>query len=215
MLKNIKARYVWILIAVLFLVAIGLIFAILNAPNGANQALTIILVIVFILITFLVQFATYKTFSARQAKKMNYPTKTFKTEENLSEKLLDLKYKKSERGYCDSYLKIENKIAYKVVLINDIEKYYNHDEEAYEADKRLDSCKAMIGIEIFNEVSVDALKKIPDYSFEVKNIYYTALVLKEDGTYVCLNYIEPNEYHKEYVSKVFNDLGLTELTLNN
>ena len=71
----------------------------------------------------------------------------------------------------------------------------------------------MIGIEIFNEVSAEALEKIPDYSFEIKNVYYTALVLKEDGTYKCLNYIEPNEYHKEAVLELLREIGVNEVTM--
>lgn len=213
MFKNLKARYVWITVGVLFLAAIGLIFAILNTNGGVNRALTIVLVIVFIFITFLVQYATFKTYNGRQQRKIKYPTKLYNTDLELSKALDDSGYKKTKREYGFSYLKIDHKIAYKVVLIDDINKYYNHTEDDnYEADKRLDSCKMMIGLEIFNEVNEEALRKIPDYSFEVKNVYYTALVLREDGSYVCLNYIEPNEYHKEAFENIFKDLGLNEVS---
>ena len=211
-MKNIKVRYLWLMVLVLLLIAVGLILWIVNAPNGMTQVLTVILVIVFIIITFLVQYATFRTYNAKNKKKIKYNTKTYEAFNDLNTLLENNKFKKKNRHYGDSYIKIDGSVAYKVVIIKDINAYYNHEEDQnYEADRRLDSCKIMIGMEIFNEVSEDALGKIPDYSFEVDKIYYTALVAKDDNKYICLNYIMPNDNHKKYVDNLISMLELKEI----
>ena len=93
MLKNIKARYVWLLVAILLGGAVGLIFAIMNTNEGVNRALTIVLVIDFIIITFLVQFATFKTFNNRKKKKMVYPTKEYTLSGDIKNNLETNKFK--------------------------------------------------------------------------------------------------------------------------
>lgn len=211
-MKNIKARYLWLIVLALLLVAVGLIIWIVNAPSGMNNVLTVILVILFIIITFLVQYATFRSYNAKNKQKIKYDTKTYETTMDLSEALKNRDFKRKDRHYGDSYIKIDGDVAYKVVLINDINAYYDHEsDQNYEADKRLDSCKQMIGIEIFNEVSKEALDRIPDYSFEIDKVYYTALVAKEDNKYICLNYINPNDAHKEYVDNLIDALGLKEI----
>ena len=211
-MKNIKARYLWLIVLALLLVAVGLIIWIVNAPSGMNNVLTVILVILFIIITFLVQYATFRSYNAKNKQKIKYDTKTYETTMDLSAALKNADFKRKDRHYGDSYIKIDGDVAYKVVLINDINAYYDHEsDQSYEADKRLDSCKQMIGIEIFNEVSKEALDRIPDYSFEIDKVYYTALVAKEDNKYICLNYINPNDTHKEYVDKLIEELGLKEI----
>ena len=211
-MKNIKARYLWIMVLVLLLVAVGLIIWIVNAPNGMNNVLTVILVVLFIIITFLVQYATFRSYNAKNKNKIKYDTKEYERTTDLKEALENAKFKKKDRHYGDSYIKIDGKVAYKVVLINDINAYYDHeDDQNYEADKRLDSCNLMIGLEIFNEVTEDAISRIPDYSFEIERVYYTALVAKDDNKYVCLNYIKPSDNHKEYVDNLLTTLGLKEI----
>ena len=212
MFKNIKARYFWIAAGVLLLIAIGLIITITRVDGSYSTPLTVVLVVIFVIMTFLIQFASFKSFNGRAKKKMKYPTKEFKLGVNFEDEYQKLGYKMKNRGYGFSYLKIKDRVAYKVVIVNDINKYYNHDEnQNEETNKELDKCVSFIGIEIFKESTKESLEKIVDYSFQVEKIYYTALVLKEDGNYKCLNYVSPEGKHITPFANLMNDLKCSEI----
>ena len=210
-MKNIKARYFWIASGVVLLLAIGLIILITRVDSKYTTALTITLVVLFVIMTFLIQYASFKTFNGRK-KKVKHDTKEYSIDVDIEKEYNSLGFKKTIREYGESFLKIKDKVAYKVVVVNDINKYYNHEEGSKEpANKELDKCVSFIGIELFKEVNKEALEMIPDYSFQVEKVYYTALVLKEDGNYKCLNYIKPESKHEIPFDNLFKDLGIKEV----
>ena len=211
-MKNIKARYLWIASGVILLLAVGLIILITRIDNKYTTALTIVLVVLFVIMTFLIQFASFKTFNNRAKRKIKYKTKEYTIGVDIESDYNSLGFKKTIREYGESFLKIKDRVAYKVVIVNDINSYYNHGETKDEpANKELDKCISFIGVEIFKEVNKEALEMIPDYTFQVEKVYYTALVLKEDGSYKCLNYVEPEGKHVNPYKNLFNDLGINEV----
>ncbi len=211
-MRNIKARYIWLAVLVLLAAAAGLIIWITRGDSSLATPLTIVLVIVFVVITFLIQFASFRTFSGRQKRKIKYPTKEYRLQNNFEEEYKKLGYERTNRGYGYSYLKIKNKVAYKISIIDSIDIYYNNEEKKdTKTNKELDKCNIFIGVEIFKEVNKEALDKIPDYSFQVEKIYYTAWVLKEDGNYKCFNYVEPDEKHNEAYLNLVADLSAEEV----
>ena len=207
-MKKIKARTLWIIIAILFVLAIIDIIIIPHTNKPLNTVLTVILIAIFLIITILIQFATYKSFSKKRTIK--YKTIEFKSNDiDYDKELLDKKYKRSNRKYGFSYLKIDNKHAYKVTIVNDSDKYFNNDDESNEkANKELDRCNTFIAVELFLSVTDEALKKIPDFMIQTDKIYYFALVKTEEGNFRCLNYEKPNENHIDQFNNIINDLSL-------
>lgn len=209
-LKNIKARYLWIATGVLFLLTIGLVVLLVTVKEVNKTAITVCMIIGFILMTFLIQAASYKTFRFKPKKEPANP-KTYKTDLDLLEVLRKNKYKERKRSYGISFLKIQKPNAFKVTLVTDPDAYFNPDDsDNTEGDKELDKCDRMIGFEIFLNYREDDIEKFRDYSIQGQNIYYTSFYrLSEDSNeFVCANYIEPLEAHKRNYDALIEELGL-------
>lgn len=212
-MKKLRLSTLWIIVVLLFLAAIGLIVACAYTDNIWNTITIILLAIDFLALTILVQYVSFRTFNYKPRVK-KYPQKKYQTEKNLEEELIALKYLERKREYGKSFLKVENKNAYKVVLIDDVIKYFNQEEDDnIEPNKDLEKCTKFLGIEIFNEIDESSLNKIPDFTIQADKVYYTALI-KQDDKYICLNYQEPLDNHKDNFNKVLNDLGLVEILQN-
>ena len=105
-MKNIKARYIWIAAGVLLLIAIGLIIAVQYTKDVLNTICLVSLIICFILITILIQFASFKSFSAK--RNIKYEEKEYKlTTIDIEEDLKKKGYKMSNRSFGRSYLLIK------------------------------------------------------------------------------------------------------------
>ena len=210
-MKKIKARTLWIIVAILFLIAIGLIFAVQYTSGGLNKFLLVSLVICFILITILIQFASLKSFG--KSRNIKYDEIEYKTNlDNIEDELIKLGYKKSKRNYGASYLLIKDTHAYKIAIVNNSNKYFSNTEEDTSApNKELDKCETFMGIEIFNEIDEANFNKLKEFTIQTKNIYYTAFVKMENGNYKCLNYEAPNDIHSECYNKILEDLHFTQV----
>lgn len=209
-MKNIKARTLWIIVVVLFVIAIGLIFICPNTDGVLNTIIIVGIAITFLAITFLVQAASFKSFKPKQ-KVPNYIRKEFIYEGSFDKLLDDKKYEKRNKTYGRSYLKIVDKYAYKIVLIDNITNYFKEDpSDIGEPNPKLEKCEKLIGIEIFLEIDEESIRKIPDFSFQGKNVYYTALVKQDNNIYVCMNYIEPNLDNLKIYEELLEDLELKE-----
>ena len=214
-MRNIKARTLWIITAILFLIAIGLIFATQYSNGALNKFCLISLIATFVIITILIQFATLKSFNGR--KNIKYKVEEYKTNlVDIEEKLISIGYKKTKRNFGNSYLLIRDKKAYKISFIDNSENYFNYDEkdDKSKPNKELDACKTFTGIEIFNQIDEKNVNKLVEFSIQTNNLYYTALVKLENGNYKCMNYEKPNENHEESVNNIFNDLEMIKIKEN-
>ena len=208
-MKKIKTSTLWIIVAALFLIAIGLIVGCAYTSGGLNKICIVFLAIDFILLTIVIQYASFKTFKYK-AKKEHYLKMDYSSEVDIIE-ILDKNYNRRDTEYGSSYLKIAGKVAYKVNVINDAFKYFNPTEEDNsKPNKALDKCSHMVGLEIFINPSDDIIEKLPDFTMEGDKIYYTALI-KKDNDYCCLNYLEPSDNHRSNVETLYNELGLKKV----
>ena len=212
-MRNIKARTLWVIVVIELLVAVGLIFACIYTKDILNKVMIVLMTAVFILMTFTIQAATFKSFKYKPKK--NFKTKTYVNDNDLYEKLLDLKFELRERSYGKSYIKIEGKSAYKVVLIADPNGYFHHENELDDDNndklgERLDKCNNFTAIEIFLNSNAEVKEKIADFTIQVEKIYYTALEKADDNKYLCYNYEKPNDKHKEDYEKLLEMLGFSE-----
>ena len=216
-MKNIKLKYVWLSIILAFILSCVFVY-LCSITEGALLTLCIVVLIIsFIYMTVAVQYAGHKTFKYKP-KKIIYPTIKYECDVlNLEQILKSSGFKERKVPYGLSYLKIKNKTAHKVVLVKDEEKYFNQEEDNEQGtpNKELEKCTKFIGFEIFLKISEDKLYRLPDFSIQGKNIYYTAYYVTEENELLCLNYVEANEGFKEAYTNLVNDLKMNEIKEEN
>jgi len=211
-MRKIKARTLWIIVGILFILAVGLIFAIQYSSDILNKVLLVTLVIDFILITVLIQFASFKSFG--KVRNIKYETIEYKTDiSDIESELKKQGYKKTKRNYGASYIFIKDKHAYKIAIVSDSISYFSNTEENDNtpANKELDKCETFLGIEIFESIDEKNIEKLKEFTIQTKNIYYTAFVKMENGNYKCLNYEAPNEIHLDCYKNILEDLHFTQV----
>lgn len=209
-LKGIKARTLWIITAVIFLLVIGLVILLPFIGSEYSSLVLTFMIIGFVLLTILIQWASFKSFKYKPKKEPTTPI-IFTTELNIEEVLLKNKYKVRNRGYGISYLKIDRPNAFKITIVKNSEAYFNPDDkEVAEGDKELDKCDRMLAFEIFLDYKEEDIIKMCDYSIQGKNIYYTAFYLNSNNEYVCPNYKAPEEVHKINYNRIIKELGFVE-----
>ncbi|MCM1130326.1 MAG: hypothetical protein NC087_02575 [Anaeroplasma bactoclasticum] len=212
-MRNIKTRYLWISVAVSFLLAVGLIIGVTQTKGAWTQVFIVLIAIVFIYMTIAIQMASVKSFRYKPKPK-NYPTKSYLyLAEDMDENLQKKGYKPRVTPYGISYLKVDKTNAYKIVLVRNCEKYFNQDEEQNNSippNKSLEKCKKFIGFEIFYDYDEDTLRKIPDFNLQGNNVYYSGLYI-EDNKITCPNYIEPTEDFSNLYEAIKSDLMLKDI----
>lgn len=214
-MKNIKLKYIWLSILFAFLLSCVFIYLCSITEGALLTFIIVLLVITFIYMTIAVQYASFKTFKFKP-KKIIYPTINYECDiKNLEQILKKSGFKERIVPYGLSYLKIKNKIAYKVVLVKEEDKYFNQEEDNTQApvNKELEKCTKFMGFEIFLNISEENLYRLPDFSIQGKNIYYTAYYASGENELTCLNYIEANEDYKEAYSNLIKDLNFKEVKL--
>ena len=192
-MKNIKARYFFILAGITLALAIGTVFLIPILNGNWTYFFIALLIIFFIITTFAVQLGTRNIFIAKNQKKI-YNTISFESAADFKEELENDGFKSSTYKFGYVLKKIVDKKLYKVVLVNNNEEYFKFDEKEND-NLNVSSCKLLIGIEVFYKEDEDVIKKAPDYSLDLSNIYYTSLIKDDDNKYFIPDYVE-SQNHK-------------------
>ena len=214
-MKEIKLKYVWLSIALAFVLSCVFIYLCSITEGALLTFIIVLLVITFIYMTVAVQYAGAKTFKYKP-KKIIYPIINYECDvENLEDQLRKCGFKERKAPYGLSYLKIKNKIAYKVVLVKEEDKYFNQEEETQDVpvNKELEKCTKFMGFEIFINISEGNLYRLPDFSIQGKNVYYTAYYVSNENELTCLNYVEANEDYKEAYNNLIKDLNFKEIKM--
>ena len=211
MMRKLNKKTLWSILAVAFVLAILLVFLCTIAEGAWLYVILVILAIDFIFLTIGVQAASFQTFKYNP-KKRKFNTVDYNGDYyNLKSLLKENSYKERKTDYGLSFIKVYNEFALKCVLVDNFDKYFNqaaNQEESSSNNSELDKCTKFVGIEIFKEIDDANIDKLPDFSLQGKNIYYTALLNQDDNLLKCLNYVEPNEEFKEGYNKIFTDLKI-------
>ena len=211
MFLNFRARTYWLISLVLFLLAIGFVLLCIYSPGESNTIFIVLMTIDLILMTFAIQVAIQKSIKYRP-KPIQFDEKKYQKTIDFDDALKSNGFKLRNRHIGRSYIKIEGKEAFKVVIINDSSTYFDNVEEPKDEklSEKLDQCNKFTGLEIFINPNEEINNRITDFSFQTEKVYYTALV-RENKEYICKNYIEPNDNHKDNYNKLLNILGLNEI----
>lgn len=210
-MRRLNKKVLVILILITLILGIVLIFATTKATEVASKILLVATVIDFIALTFLIQAFGFQSF---KPKKMKYPEASYKSEyeyQNLDEVLIKEGFKKTKRIYGNNYLFINKKVAIKVSLIDDYQTYFQNEENTNNTqNKELEKCEKFVGIEIFKEIDEANLEKLPLFTIQGKNVYFTALLYQNDKLYKCLNKEEPLDDFTESFNLAMNVLKMKE-----
>lgn len=207
-MKHLKTRTIWIITGVIFLITIGLLFSIAFTSGVLNKVVLYSMIACFIILTLLIQYASFRTFQFKH--KIKYPTKTYLCSRNIEEILKELNFKKRTTNYGLSYLLIKDKVAYKVVLIDDAKKYFTPTEEKPQPkNKALDECESFIAFELFYDIDEEVNRKIVEFSIQGDKVYYTAFSKNDVGFY-CHNYLKPEGIHVNNYNKLIEMLEFKE-----
>ena len=213
-MKKISAKVLWLIALALIAIGVILIFVSSKVPNDYTKVIIVFIAIDFILATFVIQAASFKSF--RVKPKYNYVEKNYSGDyDSLKKLLLNNKFNEDKFNYGSSFLKIDGEDALKVTLIDDANNYYNQTEEnKREPNKELDKCKRFIDIEIFKEISDEYIERLPDFTIQGQNVYFTALLYLGKNEFKCFNYLEPEQSFLDGYNKIFNYLEIREITEN-
>lgn len=209
-LNRIKTKYLWISIAVCFVLAVGLIIGVTFLKDPWITVVIVILAIIFIYMTIAIQVVSTRTFRYKP-KKQNYTVKEYiLNDEDINKTIKSKGYKARVVPYGISYIKIVGTNAYKIVIINNQEKYFEPVEEEHKGntEKGLDKCKRFIGFEIFLDYNEETISKLVDFNIQGNNIYYGGLY-KEDNKLICPNYIQPSELFNDLYNTILTDLDIS------
>ncbi len=211
-MRRLTRKTLIIIILIELILGVVLIFATTKATDIASKVLLVATVVDFIALTFTVQALGFKSF---KPKRIKYPTKDYKSKYEFDDlsKILTLNgFKMTKRNYGDTYLLIDNKTAIKISLISDYNTYFDNEqnEDNNKPNSGLDKCEKFIGIEIFKEIDEANLDKIPLFTIQGKNVYFTALLYQNEKSFKCLNYELPNEDFSLSFDKAMNILNMQE-----
>lgn len=145
-------------------------------------------------------------------RKINYPKGYYEGQNYtmLEAKLNKAGFKMTSKAYGSGFIKIEGKTAYKVILIENDERYFNQGESNEKATKGIDKCEEFIGFELFLKPTDDSLKRLPDFSFSGDNVFYTGFYYDlENNLLVEANKIDPKNHLQSYLH-LCEMLGLNE-----
>lgn len=212
--KPIKPLYLWLGFLGSLLLSILLIVIVTKKQD--SKVFLVLLVITFIAMTIFLQTAIARTFrykpKPKRYVKKEYPLEDF---DLLEQRLLAEKFILKRAKFGIGFIKIEGKIAYKVVLIKDSETYFSQSQEEeapqQQPTKGLDKCEKFIGFEIFSEMTNDVVNKTPDFSFQGKNVFYDGLYYNaETKRLIEPNVINKDEVHLDAYVHLMSILGLEE-----
>lgn len=209
-MSKLKKWQLWLIFVITLLLATSIIIWSLYDPNSKTVT-TILLVIVFLIMTFSLQMAIMSTFKFKPKKK-KLVSKVYNV--NLEDIISNLEkdgFTKRNIRFGYSYTKVINETALKVTFVNNIDEYMSKTEDSNKQGfPGMKKCTKFIGFEIFLDKNDKILEQIPDYSFQGNKLYYEGFIL-ENNELIEPNIIEIEDSHKEYVLKLKDLIGAKDV----
>ena len=216
-MRQIKKRYLWL--TFLISLVVGVLIILELSKQEDNSLLLILMVIDFVIMTISLNTAVSRSFKYKpKPKKCVVKTYNGPSSKEIDKNLLKLGFNKKGARFGHGYIKVDGKTAYKIVIIDEPTKYFTTAEnianEAKENDKPtagIDQCEKFFGFEIFMKVDEEVKKKILDFSFQGKNIFYDGLYFdSEIGKYVEPDHLNPKPDFVDGYNKMLEILKFVE-----
>ncbi|MGM9972251.1 MAG: hypothetical protein ACI35W_07565 [Anaeroplasmataceae bacterium] len=206
-ISNLKAKYLWLLFLGFTLLSALMVyvFTFIN-----NKTITLILLIILFLITgTLFELAITKSLTRKPKENYNEIIHEFVSYEEMVNSLRENKFNSHKLSYGETFIKIIDETAYKVIFIKDLEKYLEPTEKDKLGSntKGLDDCKRFVGFEIFYDYDDDMKIKMRNFSFCGDKVLYEGFYVTENEI-VEPNYIEPSLEFKDDYEKLKEILGI-------
>ncbi len=205
-------RYILVLITLVLLVLSGVVmyFYTVN-QNPLLMTLTIILTILFVISMN----ATISRFAVFKPKPIKYPKAYYEGKSflELDQTLTKQGFNRNSQAFGEGFIKIEGKTAYKVLLVDRPDIYFDPDkkEVKQKPTKGIEKCTRLIGFEIFFKTNDEVLKRIPDFSFKGDKVLYDGFYFDEEKNQL----VEANKIdvapHNEQYKRMIEILGLKEI----
>ena len=106
---KIKVKYLWIGIAILFVVGCALVFGVTQTEGFWTDVVIVLIAADFIIMTIAIQVATSRTFKFK-AKPIDYDKKEYEFSKGIEVTLKKLGYRQKEAVYGHNYLKFSDHI---------------------------------------------------------------------------------------------------------
>lgn len=162
-------------------------------------------VMIFIMILSVVSMVSLNSMISKiivfKPKKINYPKAYYKKQNyaSLEAKLIRSGFKMTPKQFGAGFIKIEGETAYKVILIENDDRYFNQSQTKDKPTKGIDKCSEFIGFEFFLKPTEQSIKRLPDFSFTGENVFYTGFYYDEvNGHLVEANKIDPKSHNESY-----------------
>lgn len=208
MFSKLKARYLWIIFAVMVCLCALVVFL---CTKIDNKKLTMaLLIVVFLLTSFIFQAAISKSMVYKSKKKLYNPKNvTFIGFEEAKKNLLQNKFEMQDYSFGMSFAKIEDRVAYKVLFVNNIDNYYSptSKDQNKPGTKNIDKCLKMISIEIFFSTNDTLMERIGEFSIETDKLLFKAYY--NNNTLIDPNKIEISDKFNKEFNKFIDIIGIT------
>lgn len=208
--KPLSRKNTIIITIVSFVVLIGLICLYVFKLNEKWLMVLIMIMSVVSMVSLNSMISKLIVFKPR---KQLYPKGYYEAQgyEALEAKLNKAGFKMTFKQYGSGYIKIEGKTAYKVILIENDDRYFNQGQSNDKPTKGIDKCEEFIGFEFFLRPTEASLKRLPDFSFTGDNVFYTGFYFdSENNMLVEANKIDPKLHNDSYLH-LKEMLGLKEV----
>lgn len=208
LLKNIPTKLVGGLIAVCIILIIVVCTLFYSRYIHTTVAVTL-LIILFISNSLFTNELTSRVMYKKYNAKLNNP-KTYQLEDVsiIGTILLNNKAIETKHKYGKSYLLIKDDKAYKVVLVDNSDLYFNNTQKNdTKPNSKLDKCSTFYGFEIFLNINEEVISKVQMFTFQTEKVYYTGFYSNESNTLIQANYEKPKDIHQEGFNYLINLIG--------
>ncbi len=188
-----KKAWIWFIISLIVCILV-IVFSYKIKDDSISKVL---MIISFFVSSILLQVALSKTLQFKKKDETIINSYYF-DKSILESNLRENKFNSTKTSYGKVFIKVEGTQAYKVIVIEDCDKYVKASEEKIQSKsvKGLSECTTFIGLEIFLELDETISERINNFSFQSEKIYYQALYMVDDYI-VEPNYITPEPQHIE------------------
>lgn len=182
-----------------FLILVGLICLYIFK---LNEQWLMILIMIMSVVTMVSLNSMISKLVVFKPRKIKYPKEYYEGAgyTALEARLNRSGFKMTSKQYGSGFIKIEGKTAYKVILIENDDRYFNQAQSNDKPTKGIDKCEEFVGFEIFLNPTEASLKRLPDFSFTGDNVFYTGFYLdRENNLLVEANKIDPKLHNESYL----------------